>query len=95
VPTITQNANDVVATGDSTSSDGSTAWFRPSVAVKTVTFTFLNDDDSNTSTSRYWFAQNAAALPDTGFSSSWSIMLFIAGAALLTAGGLLIARRRS
>ena len=95
VPTITQNANDVVATGDSTSSDGSTAWFRPSVAVKTVTFTYLNDDDTNTSTGRYWFAQNAAPLPDTGLSSSWMIALLAVGAALLAAGGLLIARRRS
>lgn len=95
VPTITQNANDVVATGVETGTDGSTAWFRPSVAVKTVTFTYLNDDDEASSTGRYWFAQTVAPLPDTGLSSSSMITLLAVGAALLAAGGLMIARRRS
>ncbi len=95
VPAITENANDVLATGVDTNTDGSTAWFRPSVAVKTVTFTYLNDDEGNSSSSRYWFAQTAAPLPDTGLSGSSMMALFAVGAALLAAGGLLIARRRS
>ncbi len=94
VPQITQNANNVVATGVESNTDGSTAWFRPSVAVKTVTFTYLNDDDS-ASSGRYWFAQTAAPLPDTGLSGSALITLFVVGASLLAAGGLLVARRRS
>jgi LPXTG-motif cell wall-anchored protein len=95
VPTITVNANDVLATGVDANSDGSTAWFRPSVAVKTVTFTYLNDDNTNVSSTRYWFAQTAAALPDTGVSSSTVIILMVVGASLLAAGGLMVARRRS
>lgn len=95
VPTVVENANDVLATGVETDTDGSTAWFRPSVAVKTVTFTYRNDDDGNSSSSRYWFAQTAAPLPDTGLSSSSMVTVFAVGAALLAAGGLLIARRRS
>lgn len=94
VPTVTQNANDVVATGVVSGTDGSTAWFRPSVAVKTVTFTYLNDDAGNSSSGRYWFAQNAP-LPDTGLNGSTLITLFVVGASLLAAGGLLVARRRS
>lgn len=95
VPTITQNANNVLATGvESEANDGSTAWFRPNVAVKTVTFTYLNDDNEASSSGRYWFAQTAP-LPDTGVNNSTMITLLVVGASLLTAGGLMVARRRS
>jgi len=94
VPTVTQNANSVLAQGSLSSSKGSTAWFRPSVAVKTVTFSFLNEDATNYSSGRYWFAQDVP-LPDTGLSGSALVTLFVVGASLLAAGGLLVARRRS
>jgi len=98
VPTITQDAFGVTAQGNLISSTGSTAWFRPSAEVKTVTFTYLNQDDEDPTSGRFWFAQTIvpapAPLPDTGLSSPAVITLLVAGSSLLLAGGLLVARRR-
>lgn len=97
MPTITQDALGVTAQGNLISSNGSTAWFRPSAEVKSVTFIYLNqDDDEDPTSGHFWFAQTIAIapLPDTGLSSSAMITLLVAGSSLLVAGGLLVARRR-
>ena len=94
-PTITVNASDVFAAGTQEGSDGSTAWFQPSVGVKTITFAYKNDDtNTQTSTSRYWFAQKESSLPNTGASALTMLGMFGFGAVLLAAGALMVARRR-
>lgn len=93
-PLVTIGATDVLAAGVESGTDGSTAWFQPSVAISTVTFTFSTDDGSG-SGSRYWFAQkDTAALPDTGASASTMMGMFGVGSAMLAAGAMFILRRR-
>lgn len=101
VPDIATNGNNVVATGQDSGTDGSTAWFRPSVAVKSITLTIRNDDSSNnSSTERIWLAQlsegsssssNSPHLANTGANDGAQLPI----AAALVAGGLaLVARNR-
>lgn len=93
-PLITVGATDVLAAGIESGTDGSTAWFQPTVAISTVTFTFSTDDGSS-SGSRYWFAQKeSAALPNTGASASTMLGMFGIGSALLAAGAVIVIRRR-
>ena len=94
-PNITVNASDVFAAGAQQGTDGSTAWFQPSVGVKTITYVYKNDDtNTQTSTVRFWLAQKESALPNTGVSASSMLGMFGFGAALLAAGALIVVRRR-
>jgi LPXTG-motif cell wall-anchored protein len=67
VPTIQENSDSVVVTLATGEDDyiGTTAWFRPNVAVSKVTFTqevFTEDIESDID---FWFAQTLVATPDT------------------------------
>ncbi len=96
-PSLSTGATDVTATGTSAGTDGSSAWFRPNTTVKSLSFTFFNDDSGNTSSERVWLVQKytPAPLPNTGVNGG--LVAGIAGLsiALIAAGGLIVARRRA
>jgi len=103
VPGITINAENVVAEGIESSTDGSTAWFRPNVAVKTIIFTFLNKDEPEfPSSARFWFAQSTPennnpeenSLAKTGFDYTAPVSIFGFGIAIASAGAILYLRSR-
>lgn len=78
--------------------DGSSAWFRPDAAISSIRFEYRNLDETNSSSFRIWMAQlgpePAAPLADTGISPSVIAGLVGLGAALVSAGGLLMVRGR-
>lgn len=105
VPVLTTNANDLLVEGAEVgnSSDGASAWFQPSVAVKSIRFeSEIWGDPGETGHHDFWFAQSGTgsssssnSLANTGSNSDSIAMMIGLGSAFLFAGSLMVSRRKN
>lgn len=98
VPVVTTNSDNVLVEGaeEGVSTDGASAWFKPSVAVKSITFVSrIWGDPGETGHHDFWFAQKATtgSLASTGSNSDSIAMMIGLGSAFLFAGSLMVSRR--
>jgi LPXTG-motif cell wall-anchored protein len=74
--------------------DGDSGWVNPTAAVKTMTVTWLTQEDGNGSSAKLAIAVKKAALPDTGIDlTTGALSALVLG--VLGAVALIATRRRN
>jgi LPXTG-motif cell wall-anchored protein len=97
VPTVTEpTATSVFFQADllASTDDGDSGWVNPTAAVKTMTVTWLTQEDGNGSSAKLAIAVKKAELPDTGLDvTTGALSALVLG--VLGAVALIATRRRS
>jgi LPXTG-motif cell wall-anchored protein len=97
VPTVTEpTATSVFFQADllTSTDDGDSGWVNPTAAVKTMTVTWLTQEDGNGSSAKLAIAVKKAALPDTGIDlTTGALSALVLG--VLGAVALIATRRRN